>query len=255
MRKFSSYELTELIKFGIDPFSVNPKNIPVEYITEKALFYNRYFKVNKNVLIPRIETEEIVSIVIKNIKKKKNIKFADVGTGSGAIGITLFLELSKTKKVTGYLSDISDKALKVAQENVNGLLKTEKRKDHNLHVLKSDLFNNFPESLKNRLDLIVANLPYIPKDRISKLPKSVKNYEPYLALNGGEDGLALIKKFLKKAQLYLASNGIMILEVDDTHIKPIAVKGFKVKIKNDVNKKLRFWIYTATQKKTTDFIQ
>lgn len=255
MRKFDPRELTELIKFGIDPFSVNQTSIPVEYITEKALFYNRYFKVNKNVLIPRIETEEIISIVVKNFKKKKNIFFADVGTGSGAIGITLFLELNKTGNATGYLSDISEKALKIARDNAKTLIKKLDKKVQNFHFIKSDLFNNFPEKLKKKLDFIVANLPYIPKDRISKLPQSVKNFEPYLALNGGEDGLTIIKKFLKIAPLYLANDGIIILEVDDSHCKPIPVKGLDAKVQNDANKKLRFWIYTSAQKKTTDFNQ
>ena len=106
--------------------------------------------------------------------------------------------------------------------------------------LKSDLFDSYPRSLK--FDLIIANLPYIPSDRISKLSASVKNFEPYLALNGGSDGLKLINKLIAQSQSRLKSKGVLLLEIDETHkIKDFPLpKNFRAEILTDSFGKNRF---------------
>lgn len=125
---------------------------------------------------------------------------ADVGTGCGCIGITL---ARKYPDATVYLSDISDKALAVANRNSTGQI-----------LLKSDLLESYPKIL---FDVIVANLPYVPTKRLPRLPAAVRKYEPHLALDGGPDGTKLINRLITQLPKHLKKGGLAILEIDDTH--------------------------------------
>ena len=126
-RKFTALEINHLLKFGVDPFNLNLnkiKEMPVEYITGFSEFYGRVFEVNNKVLIPRIETERLIDLALNFVRLKKltKVKFCDVGTGSGVIGITFAKELEKRNiffKAT--LSDISEDALKNCQEKCYGI--------------------------------------------------------------------------------------------------------------------------------------
>ena len=122
-RKLSPYEKTHLQRFGKGDIDIaDYGEMPVEYITGKVEFGEQVFEVNKNVLIPRVETEEFVNLALEKIEKEE-VTIADVGCGSGAIGISVWLELQKKTVATQmYLSDISAEAIKVTKRNVSNLI-------------------------------------------------------------------------------------------------------------------------------------
>ncbi len=183
---------------------------PVEYIVGVAEFYGRDFFVDEHVLIPRIETEEIITLSLNHVKKK-SVRVLDLGTGSGCIGITLFLELQKKEiSCSLTLADISPDALKIAQKNVQRHISHDQK---DISLVVSDLF----QSISGTFDVITANLPYIPSERIKRLDASVKAYEPLLALDGGPTGAEIINNFLQQLPDRLAPDGFAILEIDDTH--------------------------------------
>lgn len=198
--------------------------MPDAYKTGFKRFYRRDFFVNKNVLIPRIETEEIIDIVKKY--NPKNI--ADVGCGSGCIGITLALELNCGVA----LIDISSKALEVAKINAQRLISKCLPAGRQVKIIKHDL-------LDKAYDIVVANLPYVPHARINKLDSSVKNFEPILSLDGGRRGLEIIYRLLENCRAK-----IIILEIDDTHTKNDFKRFGQVKIIKDKFKRNRFVIIT-----------
>ena len=249
MRKLSSRELNWLKKYGVTPEAAGKfGEMPVEYITGFAEFYGREFKVSRDVLIPRMETEELVGHALKLASSldKSEIVVADIGTGCGCIGITLYLELAKLGvRPKIYMSDISERALKVAKKNVFRFKKTRPFAGRpGLILLKSDLFLDFPKDLK--FGLIVANLPYIPSARIPQLPESVRKFEPRAAIDGGKDGAVLIKRLIKQAAGRLTRGGAMILEIDETHCEETFVEAtkndFAVEIKKDQFGKNRFLV-------------
>ena len=221
-RTLSPYEKTHLHRFGKGNIDITKYGeMPVEYITGKVEFEGKVFEVNKNVLIPRIETEEFVTLAVETLTHKASEKpnhelvIADIGCGSGAIGITVYLQLQqKNIHPRLYLSDISAAALEMAKKNVENLI-GENGEDAKVILLESDLLLSFPQDIK--FDVIMANLPYIPSARVAVLDDSVKEYEPHLALDGGEDGLKYIKKLISQAHKRLNPGGKIILEVDYTH--------------------------------------
>ncbi len=254
MRKFTVQETNHLIKHGLDPFELmkSDSEVPVEYISGKGEFYGRDFNVNQNTLIPRVETEQLIDLCLKAIEERANkyekITFADIGTGSGVIGITLALELEKRLLAyDGYLSDISKKALEAAEDNARDFLIERKihcfvnQKDEStLQLIDSDLLENYQHI---KLDLIAANLPYIPRERIPALHSGVKDFEPLNALDGGIDGLDYIRKLLEQAPQYLNQNGVVLLEVDDTHLieKTNEFQLWNIEVIKDQFEKNRFW--------------
>ncbi|KKS44131.1 MAG: Release factor glutamine methyltransferase [candidate division CPR1 bacterium GW2011_GWA2_42_17] len=229
-RVFTPYEQNQLKKYKVSLAKTQKYGtMPVEYICGFAEFGDYDFAVNPNVLIPRVESIQIVEAAIDHCSAnlKRQYLIADVGCGSGNIGISLFLKLQK-RPITSqiYLSDLSGKALKIAQQNAKRLIP--KAQLANFTFLKSNLLSQYPKHPSPRrspakagqppqFDLIVANLPYIPTSRLKSLPASVKNYEPLMALDGGPKGLQLIKALIRQAPNYLKENGAMILEIDDKH--------------------------------------
>lgn len=236
MRRFSPREINWLNKFAKpdswrEVSQTSPTSqMPVEYMTGWAEFYGRDFKINKNVLIPRLETEQIIDETKKILTSKIDSHapissglgmtktVADIGTGCGCIGITLYLELVKLGiRPTIYMSDISGRAVDISNKNISRSIKARPCEARpGLITLKSYLFNSYPEDIK--FDLIIANLPYIPSSRILKLPESVKDFEPLLALDGGPDGLKLINKLIAQSRSRLKPNGVLLLEIDETHV-------------------------------------
>jgi release factor glutamine methyltransferase len=215
-RDWTPYEKNLLMRYGFDLEKLEELEYrPVEYITGYAKFLGYDFLVNHNVLIPRVESEGLVKLSLKflthpDVRSNKKFTVADVGTGAGNIGISLFLEAQKKNLIVKMLmSDISEEALKVAETNLDNLVDTELIKQFKL--FKSDLLKSYP---KEKLDLIVANLPYIPQELLETIQKSVLEFEPKLALDGGNDGLALIKKLIKQSGDFLTDKGLMILEID-----------------------------------------
>jgi len=180
------------------------KSCPIQYLCGITFWRDLKLKVTNKVLIPRPETELIVDIVF-NIFRKKSEKyfFAELGTGSGAISIALALAYPCSK---GVATDIDKDALEVASKNyINS------SKQSNLKFFCGHWWTPF-ESYKGKLDLAISNPPYIPKDTYEKLPKEVKDFEPKVALLGGEDGLKHIREIIQKAPLFLKEKGWLILE-------------------------------------------
>lgn len=183
-------------------------NMPIQYIINKQEFMGLEFYVDENVLIPQPDTEILVEEVIKICKeihfhnKNKKIRILDLCTGSGAIGISL-KKYIQNSEIT--LSDISNKALEIAKKNcINIIGNTE------INIIESDLFEKI--DVNNKFDIIVSNPPYIETKTIQTLDKEVQK-EPKLALDGGEDGLNLYRRIIKKAHNYLSDNGILVLEI------------------------------------------
>lgn len=219
-RTFSPYEKNHLRRFGkpeVTPKSIGEK--PVEYVTGKVEFYDRVFTVSPDVMIPRIETEELIDIVLHKINEElpqPNISIVDVGTGSGVIGITLGIELASRKNIDLTLVDISPDALEIARNNVSTLCKSAPQLTCN--IIQSNLLSMVPKSTK--FDVVIANLPYIPSERIPALDASVKDFEPHLALDGGPDGLTLIRSLVAQLPTFLNPSGFGVFEIDYTHTIP-----------------------------------
>lgn len=171
---------------------------PVQYIVGNVDFYGNKMIVNKNVLIPRFETELLVEKTIKYIKNKFNdkIDILDIGTGSGAIAITLDKEINCN--IDGV--DISSVALDVAKEN-------NKINNTNVNLFISNVFDN----VNKKYDVIISNPPYISKDE--EIMDIVKNNEPHLALYADMDGLYFYDKILKECKSYLKDNFIIAFEI------------------------------------------
>ena len=188
-------------------FDLINKNInedtPLSHLVGFDYFYDRKFKVTRDVLSPRIETEELIYKVIEYIKKSKkdSFKILDLCTGSGIIAITLKKEI--VEKYTEIVaSDISEKALSIAIENANN-------NNANITFIKSDLFDN----ISGKFDLIISNPPYISyKDKIT-IKDSVLNYDPHLALFAEEDGIYFYRKIIENANQYLENDGTIFLEI------------------------------------------
>lgn len=184
------------------------ENKPIQYVIGNVNFYGLKFIVNKNVLIPRFETEELVEQVVEYTKdlNKDKIKILDLGCGSGAIGLTL-KSILKDSEVT--LVDISKEALEVAKLNANNL---------NLDVtfIESDWFSNVK---LEKYDIIVSNPPYIRTDE--EIEEIVKNNEPSLALYGGVDGLDCYRKILANIKPYLNNKFLIAFEIGESQEEEI----------------------------------
>lgn len=179
---------------------------PIQYILNHQEFMGFDFFVNENVLIPQPDTENLVEEVIHLVDKlnkdiNEEIRILDLCTGSGAIAISISKLIGKRALV--YASDISDDALKVAEENSI-------RNMANVMFFKSNLFEKISNLYK--FDIIVSNPPYIETKALEELPEEVKK-EPKLALDGGKDGLDFYRKIAKDAKIYLLENGFLAFEI------------------------------------------
>ena len=178
------------------------KGMPLQYILGKQSFYDYEFYVNDHVLIPRFETEELVERGVDWAKKKNAQTFIDMCTGSGCIGLTL---LKECEEMTGTLVDLSSEALKVADKNRKAL-----GLDHRAQIVQSDLFTHIED---REVDMILSNPPYIETEVIDGLSVEVKGAEPYMALDGGDDGLMFYRKITHEAKEYLKEGGLLIYEI------------------------------------------
>ena len=175
---------------------------PLQHITGTQEFMGMTFKVNENVLIPRMDTETLVHEAVKYLETGGEV--LDVGTGSGAIGISI-AKLCPRTKVT--LSDISDAALETAKENA-ALNKVK------VKAVQSDILSAFKGKLRmKKFDMIISNPPYIATDVISGLEPEVKDHEPMLALDGGADGLDFYRAIAKDVPNHLKKDGMLMLEI------------------------------------------
>lgn len=178
--------------------------LPVQYIIGNVDFYGITLKVNEDVLIPRFETEELVSKVIQYSSHFKNPSIVDIGTGSGAIAITL------KKKLTSFVTatDISKKALNVAKENAL---------ENNVSINFKE--GNLLEPLTEKYDIVVSNPPYIAYDE--EIMDVVKNNEPHLALYAPNNGIYYYEEILKNIKKYLNDKYLIAFEIGESQGKKI----------------------------------
>lgn len=201
---------------------------PLSHLLGFDYFYGRKFLVNSSVLSPRMETEELIYIILKNIKDcdNKYYKILDLCTGSGIIAITLKKEIEVETDI--FASDISKKALEVAKKNAINL-------DADINFIESDIFDN----IKNKYDILVSNPPYISYEDKNKLKKNVLNYDPHIALFAKENGMYFYRKILEDAKCYLNNDGVIFLEIGCTQgesIKNLAKKyNYNINIIKDLN--------------------
>jgi release factor glutamine methyltransferase len=171
---------------------------PVAYILGRRAFYDREFKVTPAVLIPRPETEHLLELALEVGRTKPDLTAVDVGTGSGALAVTFAAHNPQARVLA---VDISPDALKVAQENAQGV---------EITFLQGDLLQPLIEH-NIGVDLVMANLPYIASDEVPQL--EVSRYEPVLALDGGQDGLELVRRLLNQARLVCRPGAVLLLEI------------------------------------------
>ena len=187
---------------------------PLWYVIGDADFYGYKIKVDERVLIPRRETEELAQQVIASAEEGDNI--LDLCTGSGAVAIAVYKELEKSRrKANVTAADVSGDALELARENAetNGA---------DVAFVQSDLFSR----IRGRYNIIVSNPPYIPTKDIEGLQREVREFEPRLALDGGEDGLDFYRRIAQEAGKYLVRGGMLIMEVGAGEAEDV-VKLFK----------------------------
>lgn len=200
--------------------------VPLEHITHQREFMKLNFYINENVLIPRQDTEILVEEVINIAKRIKNPKILDLCTGSGAIAVSLAKYLTESE-ITA--TDISNKALEIAKKNAK-INEVENR----ITFIFSDLFTNIPEE---KYDIIVSNPPYIKRNVIGTLDEQVRK-EPYMALDGGLDGLDFYRKIIKNSYEYLKYHGFLCLEIGfDQKIDVIELIENEEKFENTYSKK------------------
>jgi len=244
-RKLTPYEKNLLARAGKSTESVAdfPDEMPIEYVIGFAEFCNVRIEVNSSVLIPRVETEQLVEQVAAYLQQQLDRKnLLEIGCGSGAISIGVAEKLKS--HLTLYLTDIDVSALEIARKNVNQHL--QENQQISAKIFQSDLLEKVDRSVLETLDAIVANLPYIPQKRMEQLDPSVRSFEPWLALDGGADGAAIITRFLTSAYKQKITCPIF-LEVDDTHTSeffktnyPQIGKHFSLQFWNDFQNKNRF---------------
>ena len=179
------------------------KREPIAYIIKKKEFFSLPFFINSNSLIPRPETELLVEKIL-GIYKNKKPYILDVGTGSGCIILSLLYSLPNAR---GVGLEISKNTIKIAKTNAKKILKSQIFKVKFEH----SSIQNF--SSEKHFDVIISNPPYIPTYEIKNLSDDVKNFEPKLALDGGKDGLDVIKKVIYKSKYILKSKGLLALEI------------------------------------------
>jgi release factor glutamine methyltransferase len=193
---------------------------PIAYLLNKKLFWKSEFYVNQNTLIPRPDTEIIVEQILKVVKHKNYLKILDIGVGSGCILLSI---LKEKKNFYGTGIDISKNSLEISRLNAKKLLVNERVKFY-----KSDI----DKFAQDKYDLVVSNPPYIKRSNLKYLESDVLKFEPKLALDGGLDGLSVIRKVINKTSELLKKNGKFILEIGfdqkNKVIKLLNNKGFYI---------------------------
>lgn len=204
IRMYLDKELSEdQEKYFLEMMKDRLNQRPIAYILGNREFMGLDFFVKEGVLIPRPDTETLVEEIINICNNKTGLNILDIGTGSGAITVSLAKYLDKSHIVS---VDISDIALEIAFKNA-----VSNKVDERIDFIKSDVFSNV--SRENKFDIIVSNPPYIKKSDIDGLDRQVKDFEPYNALEGGEDGLDFYRKITRESREFLNENGILAYEV------------------------------------------
>ena len=205
------------------------EDVPLSHLVGFEYFYDRKYKVTKDVLSPRMETEELIYKVIEYVKasNKNNFKILDLCTGSGIIAITLKKELSQFS-IDVVASDISEEAIKVSKENAQS-------HDATIKFIQSDIFDN----IADKFDIIVSNPPYIDRKDEVTMQDNVLKYDPHLALFAEEEGMYFYRKIIEQANDYLNENGVIFFEIGydqkDKIIKLADLNGYSAEVYKDIN--------------------
>ena len=205
------------------------EDVPLSHLVGFEYFYDRKYKVTKDVLSPRMETEELIYKVIEyiNASNKNKFKILDLCTGSGIIAITLKKELEQVS-VDVIASDISKEAIEVAKENSQS-------HDATIKFIQSDIFNN----IADKFDIIVSNPPYIDRKDEVTMQDNVLKYDPHLALFAEEEGMYFYRKIIEQSKDYLNENGVIFFEIGydqkDKIIKLADMNGYSAEVYKDIN--------------------
>jgi release factor glutamine methyltransferase len=182
------------------------RGMPLEYVTGNVQFREHCLRIDSGVFIPRAETEYLVELIQKRMRKDPD-KILEIGTGCGAISIGLSSIYPNASVIA---TDISSRAIDNAIKNVR-----DRGLEHRIGLIRCDTYNG----IGGIFNLIVSNPPYIPRSRIDQLPKSVREYEPLLALDGGYNGAEYTQKLILEGRDFLLSDGVMALEIDEEAIE------------------------------------
>lgn len=193
-----------VIKSYIRDIERKSNGMPTQYIIGMQEFMGLDFEVTEDVLIPRPDTEILVGQVLESIEVNKNYNILDIGTGSGCIAVSI---AKYAKNVIIHAVDISEKALKIAKYNA-----IKNNVEERIKFYQGDIFSPFIDN-NIKFDRIISNPPYIERDEIQKLDVNVKDYEPSLALDGGEDGLEFYRRIISNAKSYMNDNGLIFFEI------------------------------------------
>ena len=219
-------ELEEAIKNKyFDILKKRKEGIPLQYILGREDFYGRTFTVLEGVLIPRQDTEISVEVILKILKENNINKMLEIGCGTGIVSITVDLESKRKMDITDL--DISPYAINNTAINKKNLMS-------NIEIMESDLF----DKVSGKFDLIYSNPPYIKSCEIENLQVEVKDHEPRLALDGGNDGLYFYREIIKEAPNYLNNNGFLVFEIGYDEAEDISLimkKNFDTTIYKDLN--------------------
>ncbi len=202
----------EISKESLNLFKIYVKkrcmNMPVAYITGETEFMSLPFSVNEKVFIPRPETEVLVEVALEKLQRGDNV--IDMGTGCGNIAVAV----AKHSSCQVCACDISQEAIEIARRNAmqNGVPRL-------ISFLKGDMFA--PLSMSRKFDLVLSNPPYIRHGEIQSLPEEVRNFEPHIALDGGEDGLKFYSYLSRDAKFFLKRGGYLIAEVGFDQAEPV----------------------------------
>ncbi len=204
------------VEYFLDMVEKRMKGEPLAYILGEQPFRQINLEVNRDVLIPRAETELVVERALRIAKslKSKPVKAMDLGTGSGAIALSLAKELTD---VEVWATDISPIALELAKKNgrKNGT-------NGKVSFIESNLFASFGPEHFATFDLIISNPPYIRRSELNTLPLEVKDFEPLVALDGGEDGLDFYRRIIPRSANFLKGGGHLLLEIGYTQAKEVS---------------------------------
>jgi len=184
------------------------KGMPIEYVTNRVQFRNFTLRIFQDVFIPRMETEYFVELIPRMLPKAPR-KILEIGTGCGAISVAL-ADIYQDAEILA--TDISGNAVRNAHENVVAL-----KMASQISIVQCDLYGG----IKGKFDLIISNPPYVPSERMQMLPKSVKEFEPLAAIDGGKQGIEFIKRVILGSRSYLADTGVIALEIDEDSIESL----------------------------------
>jgi len=195
---------------------------PLQYILGSQNFMGYDFKVTPDVLIPRFDTEILAELAVKRLLELKDEKQAvsllDLCTGSGCVAVSVGLKAApEFEKISVFGTDISEAAVKVARNNYEANVTEEDLKSLQERFFVSDLFEN----IEGCFDMITANPPYIVRDEIRDLMPEITEHEPYLALDGGNDGMDFYRRICEAAPGYLKRGGRLLMEFDDSQAEPV----------------------------------